>query len=392
MLMPCRSRSRPWSPNRTTQRRAARERRRVRHQPVLIALLGLALSAMAGASPTLSGRWQTELACSSAGNLLEFASDLTITYGLGDWELEGEFGFGTDGWEKVQAEASGEIGQIEISSSIAWEPDKVRFKKWSSQVSAKLRDVKIDGSLDLYPDHCWADLRVRADLPACHFDVETRLGEQHGFGFDYYRTDIELSFSLHDVPIELTGRVTAKEGFEHVDVEANLPFPLLLSWLALRVDVRISASGTERSFEPTLVASMVCETAVTSLELLGEAISIDDIQLDRIGIVGIELSALWNEWWAESRWSLHPDWNKKLTGHKAFCRAIGTGCTIEGPNDRDVAIEIWSYDIATATRLAWTRMTLAIVCRPAASWELAFTAISEPTGLELLRIGIDVRF
>jgi hypothetical protein len=368
-----------------TQRQTAR-------WDVLIALVVISLLSAGAASSTLSGSWESGLTLSEAGTLLEFESDLELAYAIDDWELEGELGFGTDGWEKAQVEASTEIGTIEVSSLVSWEPAKGRLKKWSGDVSAELRGARLDVSLDVYRDHCWTDLRVRGDLARGEYDIETRFGEANSFCLDYYRTDIDLSFSVRDVPIELDGRFTAEEGFEYVDVEADIPLPPFFSWLALNADVRISTSGTDRSFEPSLVADVVCEASTASLEFLGEVISAGGAGVDGIAVVGVILAASQTEWWAESRTSLHPDWNKKIAKHKAFYGAVGGGCTLEGSHERRVDVETWAYFSKDGSLFGWARTDAQIVVELSASLELTAVLILESDGVEEIRMHGDVRW
>ena len=337
-----------------------------------------------------TGSWESDFRFDGEAYAVEAEGELSVSLVGAATEVEGEIEFDHEGWTKLEVEASVETAAVECSATTAFEPTKRRFKKLAADLSFEFRGTKFDVGLDLYRDHAWADLRAQHEWSGVEVDIKTRLGATEAFRLDFYRADVEVSYESCGVPVDVAGRFSAKKGFEWIDVQAVLPLPHDLAWLAVEVEVRLTQSGKETSLEPSLDTVAAWEGLTASLELFGEAISSGVLCLEGLRVVGVAFEGAYGDAWIESRTSFDPRWNKKIAGDKEYAWAAGLGYETDAPCDREVSVEAWLYAAEATGAFAWDRAVLTLAVRPGESWELTFTSVFVPGSIAGGILGIYV--
>ena len=338
----------------------------------------------------LTGSWESDFRFDREAHVVEAEGELSMGLVGAATEVEGAIEFDPEGWTKLEVEASVETAASELGATATFEPTEFRFKKLAADLSFEYRESAFDVGFDLYRDHLWSDLRVQHELGGVEVDIKTRLGASKAFRLDFYRADVEVSYESCGIPVDVAGRFSAKKGFEWIDVEAVLPLPHDLVWLAVEVDARLTQSGKETSFEPALDTVAAWEGLTASLELFGEAISSGVLCLEGLRVVGVAFEGAYGDAWIESRTSFDPDWNKKIAGDKEYAWAGGLGYETDAPCDHEVAVEAWLYAAEATGAFVWDRAVLTLAVSPDESWELTFTTVLVPGSIVEVSLGICV--
>ena len=308
------------------------------------------------------------------------------------WEVGGEGEFDLEAWKMLELEAAADFPGLEISSKLTFDPHTAELKKLASDLALEVHGWEIDAGLDLYPDHCWTDLRAQIECGACELDVKTRLGASKAFAFDFYRADVGISFETCGTPVEIEARFTQKKGFEWIDVETLLPLPPTLSWVKAEVDARLTLSGKEMSFEPEFAAEITWAGASASIELFGQLVALGTLGIDGLAFVGVVLDASRDGVWIESRTSFDPAWNKRITGNTAYGRVVGIGYEAEDRCDRTVSAELWIYTVEFGEPFDWDRAALTLAVLPTGSREFSLTACLEPGSVVEAAFRVDINW
>jgi len=355
---------------------------------LLAAVLVSSVDRVSGAE--LTGSWESGFRFDWEGYAVEAEGELSVGLVGAAAEVEGAIEFDRGGWTKLEVEASVETTACELSATTAFEPNKRRLKKLAADLSFEFRGTEFAVGLDLYRDHAWADLRAQQEWSGVEVEIKTRLGASKAFRLDFYRADVEVSYESCGVPVDVASRFSAKKGFEWFDVEAVLPLPHHLAWLAVEVEARLTQSGKETSFEFALDTVTACEGLTASLELFGEAISSGVLCLEGLRVVGVAFEGVYGDAWIESRTSFAPEWNKKIAGNKEYAWAGGLGYETDASCGREVSVEAWFYAAEATEAFAWDRAALTLAVRPEESWELTSTTVLAPGSIVGVSLGIYV--
>ncbi len=336
-----------------------------------------------------SGAWEAQISLDTEDRDWMVEQELTVGLAGTVWEVEGALEIDSEGWDKLEIEASWKIGGVEVESKITFDASRVRFKKLTTDISLALGGLDLDVGLDLYSNHCWMDVRAQYERDGFEVDLKTRLGASKAFCLDFYRSDIELSFTTFGVPVDVESRISAKKGFERVDVETVFPLSPILTWLTIEADIRWTMDGRTMSLEPELEAMMAWEGLLASITLYAEARTGGVLCIDTLAVVGAALNASWDEVWIESCVSFDPAWNKKITGEKTYGWAAGVGAEVDGEGDWDVSIQAWSYAVDPSCSLDPDR-SLAVAAQLSEAWELVCEVFIEAKRLSGVSLGLDI--
>jgi len=340
----------------------------------------------------IEGSWESVLRIDWSEDAAELESELTVSVEAAAWEAGAAVELDPEGWKKLEVEAAAELPVLELASKLTFDPRAAEFKKLTSDVALESRGWEIDAGLDLYADHCWVDLRARGDFETHEIDIKTRLGASRAFSFGFYRTDVEVSFETCGIPVDVEIRFTAKKGFERVDVETTLPPLPTLPWVEVEIDARFTATGSELSFKPVLGATMVWEGLTSSIELFGEIVASDPLNLDGLAFMGVAVNASCDSAWIESRTSFDSAWNKSITGDKLYARAVGICFETEEACDREVSVEAWAYAFGLTGPFDWDRAVLSLAVHPVGSWEFALSVCLEPGSIAETALEVDIEW
>jgi len=364
-----------------------------RHIGAAVPLLALFLLYSTEASGAeIGGSWESLLRVDWEASATELEGELEFCVEGTAWEAEATVEFDPEGWKKLEVEAGGELPGFELGSKLTFDPRIAEFKKLALDLALESHGWEIDIGLDLYSDHCWADLRAQVELDTCEIDIKTRLGASKAFSLDFYRTDIEISFETCGVPVDVETRFTAKKGFERIDVEAVFPLPPFLSWVEVEIDTRLTSKGKKTTFEPELDAAMSWEGLTASIELFGEVVAYDPLVLDGLAFVGAAIDIACDSTWVKSRTSFDPALNKSIVGDKAYAQAVGTGYEAEGGCDRSVSVEAWAYAFEVIGPFDWDRSALVLAVEPVGSWEFELSICFESGSIAETALEVDIEW
>ncbi len=352
----------------------------------LLLLIGFA-SVTAASGGQIEGTWESQVVLDLTESPWAVDGELTIAFEGVGWEVEGIAEVESSVWDRVKLEASIEANPFDLESSVTWDPRKRRFKKLTLDTEIAFREWEIGLDLDLYADHCWVDVGLEGEHGAYEVDVVARFGASKSFSLAFYRTDIEISFETCNASFDIESRFSAKKGFDRVDVEIAVPLPTIVPWLVVEAEIRLTRAGTQWSFEPEIDAEAIAWGPAASVEFFGEMIPSDGLAPDGLKFVGAAVEFAWGDAWSECRTSLAPAWNKKITGLKAYARAVGAGFERRDRCDRELAMELWAYSTEISAVASWDRVEMEFTAWPIESHEVGLEIVVEASSIA--EIGLD---
>ncbi len=348
---------------------------------------GLLLVALGAVAVAFEADWEMLLIYDAGAAKWEMEGELAVAWSRVGWDIGCEIAFEESVWDRVEVEASFEAELGRIGAAIRWDPVMRTFTKLSLEAWIEAAGIDAKCDFDLYATRCWTDLKTAWEVAGCEIDIAVRLGASKRFCVDFYRLDAAVSLEVEDIPIDVDARFTAKRGFERLDVETAFTVP---PWLAIDVDARWTADGRTVSFESEMETLASCEGASASIELLGEAVLTDLLHLEGLRVTGLGFEAAWNGVWVESRTSFDPGRNKSVTGHKAYGRAVGVGCDVDGRCDREVEVALWALSVDPSRVRDWDRTVAEISVRLDASLEFSLAASLESGALHAVELEVEL--
>jgi hypothetical protein len=362
--------------------------------PVRCALIlfGALLVVSLVATAAVSGDLDASFVCDVGADVWDLEGELTIGAANGEWEVAADIDVDASVWERLDVDGSIDLGNRGAAATVRWDPSRCVFYKLALDGWLTLGRFEFDVEFDLYATRCWTDLGIECEIGGCEIDIEVRLGASKAFCLDFYRLDTELSFETCGIPIDIESRVSAKKGFERIDVETILPLPATLSWLAVEVEARWTVAGRECSFEPELDVEAVWEDGSVSLELFGDVISSDPLELRGLTIVGLCFEGDWDDLWFEWGTSFDAAWNKTVTGEKAYGQVVALGCEVRGPCDWEMSVELECCTVAPSTFPGWDRTTLSLSTQPVDSRSFDVGISLDVSGLLEIAFGLGIEW
>jgi len=337
-------------------------------------LLALAWHVAAGGA-SQSGSWDALGTFDAVSGDWEVESGVRVTYAQAPWEVMAKLGAAAGGLKTVSLQGEIDLEEIDLLASIAWDPPAGRVKKLALETEFQAGGGTFDVDLDLYPDHLWTDLRLRGKGAESALDIQVRLGASKAFSFDFYRADVDLSFSACNGPVDVNVRVTAKQGFEWLRVEGALPVPEHLHGVHVEAQARWTVTAAGLVLEPRVEAQAVLrEDRSAAIELHCEGIALSELGLDGLRVVGASVDASRGGLWFEGALSLDPGWNKKLTGQKDYAAVAGVGCVASGREEVELSPELWTFSTDPAAPFGADRVDLRLGVRRAGSWQTILAA------------------
>ncbi len=239
--------------------------------------------------------------------------------GLSDGDVEAV-------WERDPLELLAEV-RFDV---LAADWDKTRF---GFEFDLEAIPLELKATWDLYRSRSRLRLQAEADLDPLGLDLDLRLdtSDEHGFRFDRADTEIELPLP-GGTEMTWETRFDNGIGWQHSDVEFDVPACCLPTWLDVECSIRIDSGETsiELDADVSLPDLVLRRDPVSSPEpLLPLVVELPlEAGLDHRGcfggvsIMGIALAYEREDRCIEAAVSFEPDWNKKLTGDKRFERVV----------------------------------------------------------------------
>ena len=249
---------------------------------LLACVLALASRISVGSFPASSGEFDAVIVYSPATGTLQVGSELTVNLTLGNWTASTETVIEADAWEEQTFAIGWEIEQIEIDSTLRFEPDEDRFKDWTTGVEWTFGSLDMDFEYKLTRTRGWMSLDV--DWASDRAEIDTRVrfrstgpGRPHLF----YDADIEIGFSLcyaeTSIVIEMDD-----DGFDALTLEIDELTIARLPWLT--IDIEMERTLTERTFEvePSIILG---GTFCFEIEAVGDGDDhiLSDVRLTEFG-------------------------------------------------------------------------------------------------------------
>jgi hypothetical protein len=321
------------------------------------------------------------------------------------WTLERELTFAEeqDGWEiaigtevedfvwgRLEIEASIESEGSGVGAIVRWDPAQCVFSKLSLDAWWEPGCLTLDVGFDLYATRCWTDLGIECEIGGGEIDVGVRFGASRSFCFDFYRADAGFSFETCGIEVDIDGRVSAKKGFERIDVEALVPLPSVLSWLTMEAEARWTMDAESLAFEPDFAAATAWEDGSLSLEVFGDVLFSAPMTVHGPAIVGLCLEGRWDALWFEVATSFDPARNGTVTGQKAYGRIVGVGADIRGPCDVEASIELSRCAADPSWPVTCDQTVVSASIQPTHGWTFDIVASFDIAGLLEIALALDV--
>jgi len=354
-----------------------------------LVLLSLLIAVAVAASATVSGGLEAKLVYDVRDLAWVMERELTFSEEDG-WEVVIETEVEDSVWSRLEIEASIESEDGGVEATVRWDPAQCAFSRLSLDAWAEPEPFAIDIGFDLYARRCWTDLEIGCEVGDCEIDIEVRLGASKSLSFDFYRADAGLSFETCGIEVDVEGRVSAKKGFERIDVEAVVPLPEALSWLTMEAEGRWTLDGENLAFEPDFAAETVWKDGCLSLELYGDVLLSVPMTVRGPAIVGLCVEGEWDAFWFEYATSFDPARNGTVTGKKAYGRIVGIGADIRGPCDVEASVELTRCTVDPATLAACDRTMLSVSIQPAHGCSFDIVTSFDTAGLFEIALGLDI--
>ena len=130
-----------------------------------VVVLSLGVTLVSFGESSLSGSWSLSVTIDPAApTALEAETDLEITYAVGTWEFTSSSSIDKTGWSSQDFDAKGPFGNLELSSSLQFDPAAAAFKKWTSSTSWDVNDVTFSGSFEVTPNYIALELSSDVEM------------------------------------------------------------------------------------------------------------------------------------------------------------------------------------------------------------------------------------
>ena len=353
-------------------------------------LLSFLLSGAVGTSAALSGGLEAKLDYDVRGFAWTLERGLTFSEEEDGWEIVIETEVEDFVWERLEIEAAVESEDRGVGATVRWDPAQCAFSRLSLDAWLETGCFALDAGFDLYATRCWTDLGIECEVGGGEIDVGVRFGASKSFCFDFYRADAGLSFETCGMEVDIDGRVSAKKGFERIDVEAVIPLPEALSWLTMEAEARWTLDAESLAFEPNFAAETAWEDGFLSLEVFGDVLFSVPMTVRGPAIAGLCVEGKWDDFWFEVATSFDPARNGTVTGKKAYGRIVGVGADVRGPCDVEASIEFTRYTVDPAWLAACDQTVFSASIQLTHGWSFDIAASFDIAGLLEVALGLDV--
>ncbi len=218
----------------------------------LIIAVGLGF---AGFAQTLSGSWDTDITLDLTGpgwpDAVTVASELIITYTIGDWSFSSETDILDGAWTNQDFDFAGVLGAFTISGDIEFNPATVAFVSLEVNATVSIAGVSFGAYFDLVPNGTDLILTASGVAGAVTIGVELKLGDEVGcdFDFNYVKVMVDFPFCCATVDSEI---YFGCAGFSYVEfcvydiTIENLP------WLTLGACITFQTDSKTVQFYPEI--------------------------------------------------------------------------------------------------------------------------------------------
>jgi len=162
---------------------------------VLLSSSGFVLAAYADS--TLSGDWSFEATFDPGPPFaLGLTTNLDLTYEVGDWSFSMGTKFGTSGWTGQDFEMDVDLGGVDFSSSVGFNPLTAAFKRWSNDLDLDLEALSLSVGFDVAPNYVSLDLSGSGEIDDVSLDLDIGFRSKGDCNLLFESLDVTVDFPL----------------------------------------------------------------------------------------------------------------------------------------------------------------------------------------------------
>jgi len=242
-------------------------------------------SAAAWGASSFTGSFKSELAVALPTDSYTIDEALCLSYGVSDWSCSSFSLFGTSGWTSQGFEARGLLGNLKLTSYLAFTPQSASFTSWKSTMAWTHADTSFGTTLELTPTGISLLVSLSekgGDLPLDASVQFRSTGADCDFAF--YRADIAATLPRcldvsADCGFTASGLERATFSVSGIDIDR-------LPWLSL--DASLSYTLNKKKLTLTPVFDFGGTESCIVITLAGD--STGQLSIGGIRITGVHLT------------------------------------------------------------------------------------------------------
>ena len=272
----------------------------------LVALLVIiCLSWECGATPNLSGEWESTIGVEPSTGTWSIETELSAEMDFDDWTATACSVFEDYSWEKQDFEVVGSIGDFEIESDLRFEPYLNRFRDWITKFEWEAEELDFTLTTKLTRTTDWLIFEIEREWDEVEIEASFRLRAPTGScALVFYDTGLDVAFDWCEIEVNLELALD-DDGFDEFVVEFSELNLAQIPWATLDLEITRTLGKTAVKLSPDVILeSSLC---AGTLDLEFEGSFPNEPNLLPISID--EASLAWDieEWEIETNVHLNPD-------------------------------------------------------------------------------------
>ena len=236
----------------------------------LVALLVIiGLSWECGATPNLSGEWESTIGVEPSTGTWSIETELTAEMDFADWTATACSVFEDYSWEKQDFEVVGSIGDFEIESNLRFEPYEHRFRDWITKFEWEAEELDFTLTTKLTRTTDWLIFEIEREWEEVEIGTSFRLRAPSGSRSPvFYDASADVTFNWCGVETSLEA-VFDDDGFDEFVVEFLELNLAQIPWATLDLEITRTLETTTVNLSPDVVLDSPWYAGTLDLEFEG---------------------------------------------------------------------------------------------------------------------------